>query len=109
MTPSGITTAGATQLNGLTLPIRSTEYDSGSPRIQMAESGLTPLGFTSLNAGATLSGYPGLYPSVWMGNDSEASPTSDSMEMDVDKIRFVWNPGVGGGTATPNPTKDRYF
>ena len=109
MTPSGITTAGATQLNGLTLPIRSTEYDSGSPRIQMAESGLTPLVFTALNAGATLSGYPGLYPSVWMGNDSEASPTSDSMEMDVDKIRFVWNPGVGGGLATPNPTKDRYF
>jgi hypothetical protein len=58
---------------------------------------------------ATISGYPAWIPVWWFGNDDTASPTANSITWYIDFFGFIWNPGVGGGTGTPNATKSRYF
>jgi hypothetical protein len=58
--------------------------------------------------GYTVTGYAGLLPIVMFGNDSQAAPATDN-RVCVDYFSFVWNPGVGGGTGTADPTKSRYF
>jgi hypothetical protein len=63
----------------------------------------------STKTGATLTGLPAVYPWWSFGNDTSASPTTLTKAISLDYIAFVWNPGVGGGTGTPNPLKARYF
>jgi len=64
---------------------------------------------TNNNANFTMSGVPSLMPYMTFGNDTTASPAASAKELYLDFFSFVWNPGVGGGTATPDPTKARYF
>lgn len=64
---------------------------------------------TGTDTGAVTSVYPALVPFVSFGNDTTASPVANTKAIQIDFFSFVWNPGVGGGTGTPNPTKARYF
>jgi len=64
---------------------------------------------TGADTGAVTSVYPALVPFVSFGNDTTATPTANTKAIQIDFFGFVWNPGVGGGTGTPNPTKARYF
>jgi hypothetical protein len=57
----------------------------------------------------SVQGYPSLLPIFMFGNDTQDSPASADARICVDYFSFVWNPGVGGGTGTPDPTKSRYF
>ena len=58
--------------------------------------------------GWSLLGFPSLVPIFMFGNDSQAGPVVNC-RICIDYFSFVWNPGVGGGTGTPDPTKSRYF
>ena len=60
------------------------------------------------NAGMTVTGYPALSPFIVFGNSSESSPTAARV-IEMDFFSFVANPGVGGGSGTPNPLKSRYW
>ena len=60
-------------------------------------------------ASSTLSGYPAWIPIFWFGNDDTASPSGNSITFFVDFFSLIWNPAVGGGTATPLLTNPRYF
>lgn len=64
---------------------------------------------SATSTGATMSYYPALYPWAAFGNDSTASPTAGSKGIFIDFFGFVWNPGVGSRTGTPNPNHARYF
>lgn len=61
------------------------------------------------DTGATTTLFPALLPFVTFGNDSSAAPVAGSKGIMVDYFGFVWNPGVGGGTGTPNSLKARYW
>ena len=58
--------------------------------------------------GWTVTGFASLIPVILFGNDTQAAPVNDNM-ICIDYFSFVWNPGVGAGTGTPDPTKSRYF
>ena len=58
--------------------------------------------------GWTATGWPSVFPAFLFGNDSTAAPAINTM-ICCNFFTMVWNPGVGGGTGTPNPTKPRYF
>lgn len=58
---------------------------------------------------ATWTGYPAVYPVVTFGNDSTLSPTANAKCLLLDYSAFIWNPGVNGGTGTPNSNLPRYF
>ena len=60
------------------------------------------------NSGAAVSGYPTLLPFFTFGNDTTASPVANRA-FAMDFFGLVWNPGVDGGTGTPNPAKSRYW
>lgn len=62
---------------------------------------------SSATASTTITGFPGLITYYAFGNDTQAAPVNKIMFLDY--IAFVKNPGVGGGTAIPDPTKSRYF
>lgn len=53
-------------------------------------------------------GYPAYTPGIAFGTDTEAGPTANAACL-IDYYGFVWNPGVGGGTGTPNSNKARYW
>lgn len=57
----------------------------------------------------SIKGYPAFYPGMTFGNDSSSTPTANSKAINLDFYGFVWNPGVGGGTGTPDATKPRYW
>lgn len=57
----------------------------------------------------TMTGFPGVVPIFSFGNDTQATPTANSLSFLVDYFSLVWNPGVGGGTGTPSSTLPRYF
>ena len=61
------------------------------------------------DTGAVTLVYPAFVPFVSFGNDTTATPPVDEKAIGIDFFAFVWNPGVGGGTATPNATLPRYF
>lgn len=61
------------------------------------------------DTGATTTLWPALLPFVAFGNDSQAGPVNGSKGIEIDFFGFVWNPGVGGGTGTPNSTLARYW
>ena len=63
----------------------------------------------AFQSATTLSGLPALFPYVAFGNDTSATPTAGAKSVVIDFVSFVWNPGVGGGTGTPNINKSRYF
>jgi len=58
--------------------------------------------------GFTATGWPSVFPMFEFGNDSEASPAANT-SIYCNYFAMVWNPGVGGGTGTPNKTKARYW
>lgn len=66
-------------------------------------------GSTSSVHAATIEGYPALSLYLAFGNDTEAVPTAKSKSIIIDFLSFVWNPGVGGGTGTPNANDARYW
>jgi len=57
----------------------------------------------------TVSFFPALLPFVAFGNDSQVTPTGSSKGIGIDYFGFVWNPGVAGGTGTPNVNLPRYW
>jgi hypothetical protein len=61
------------------------------------------------DTGAVTKVFPALVPFVSFGNDTQAAPTANLKAIQWDFISFVWNPGVGGGTGTPNSTLARYW
>ena len=61
-------------------------------------------GFVSGSA----TGYPAYTPGIMFGNDTEAAPTANAACL-IDYYGFIWNPGVGGGTGTPNSNLPRYW
>lgn len=61
------------------------------------------------DTGATTKVYPAFSPFISFGNDSSLAPGADTKAMAIDFFSFVWNPGVGGGSGTPNATLPRYF
>lgn len=63
----------------------------------------------TITTAATAVGFPAVLPYVGFGNDSNVSPTANSKGLLVDFFSFAWNPGVGGGTGTPNSSLTRYF
>ena len=69
--------------------------------------------FTSASSGsdtgAITTVYPAMVPFVSFGNDSQATPVAGTKGLGIDYFGFVWNPGVGGGTGTPNSLLARYF
>lgn len=65
------------------------------------------VGQTAASGTATMN--PALFPFISIGNSSQAAPVANQNGLVVDSVSFVWNPGVGGGTGTPNPTKSRFF
>lgn len=107
--------AGGTKITlaGLT---RSTALNG----IQVAAMGATSGAATSLfgysSDSAVSSGsetgtqtyYSALMPLFSFGNDNESSPVFNAA-LEMDFFSFVWNPGVGGGTGTPNSNKARYW
>lgn len=66
------------------------------------------IGSTSSQGSAVFTFYPGFYPAVIFGNDSESSPAVNK-SLIVNFFAFVWNPGVDGGSGTPNSLLPRYF
>lgn len=104
-TPYGgkVTLSGMTHIAGL-----------NGVQTLLVTSGPNILGSTSLSTVANgsetghVTGNFGCIPFVTFGNDTEASPVAN-VTMNWDFFSFAWNPGVGGGTATPNPLKSRYF
>lgn len=58
--------------------------------------------------GFTATGWPSVFPTFEFGNDSSASPATDTM-IACNFFAMVWNPRVGGGTGAPDPTKSRFF
>ncbi len=79
-------------------------FNDISPRIAYDST----LGSTTAQTTAVFSFRPPVYPAVIFGNDSEASPAADAT-LYIDFFSFVWNPGVGGGSGSPDSTKARYF
>jgi hypothetical protein len=65
--------------------------------------------FGTQSQNCTASGFVSWVPVCLYGNDDTASPTVESAMAVVDFFSFVWNPGIGGGTGTPNPLLPRYF
>jgi len=61
------------------------------------------------DTGAVTVVYPAFVPFVAFGNDTTATPPVNEKAIGIDFFAFVWNPGVGGGTGTPNATLPRYF
>ena len=60
-------------------------------------------------AAGNMTGYPAVIPIVTLNNDSQASPTAGSKAVFVDYFSYIWNPGVNGGTGTPNSGLARYW
>lgn len=60
-----------------------------------------------ISQSGSMTGFPAVSPFIAFGNDSEVTPQSTTCAIDF--FSFIWNPGVGGGTATPNPNISRYF
>lgn len=56
-----------------------------------------------------LSCYPGVTPIASLCNDSTGGTDPQWRQLMVDFFSLVWNPGVGGRTATPQPNLARYF
>lgn len=69
---------------------------------------VTPFASTAGTNGTT-SFYPALVPCVVFGNDSTATPITKTKGILVDFFSFIWNPGINGGTGTPNVNKSRYW
>jgi len=67
-------------------------------------------GSGSDSSGVTISGYPAVVPVVILGNDDTASPTYESMGIQVDYFSLVWNPGLNPtNSLKPTNTKARYW
>jgi hypothetical protein len=102
---SGITTVALAFLNAggpYTLLNMAVEV-SGHFRIVHANVGNTS------SANGAMTGFPAVIPIFSFGNDTQAAPTADTLSFLADFFSLVWNPGVGGGTGTPNRLLPRYF
>lgn len=53
--------------------------------------------------------YPGVTPIASLCNDSTGGTDPQARQLMIDFFSLVWNPGVNGGTATPNSSLARYF
>ena len=60
-------------------------------------------------ANSTITFYPAMAPYLAFGNDSQAGQAAQTKALSVDFFGFDWNPGVGGGTGTPNSILARYW
>lgn len=68
----------------------------------------TTAGVSGSQSGFTATGWPSVFPMFEFGNDSEASPATNT-DICANFFSMVWNPGVGGGTGTATATKPRYW
>jgi len=100
---SGITTAAYTFLNGSTVVL----YDSTGTTYKFPFTHANQ-GFATIND-AKYVGFPAVTPIFSFGNDTQAAPTNAIAGFLIDYFSLMWNPGVGGGTGTPDKTKARYF
>jgi hypothetical protein len=103
VTIAGYTGAGAA-FNG-THRIVNIGGSAGQFNIALAGSS----GGGAIDASGTINGFPGVFPWFSFGNSKASSPTANRNGLLLDFAGFVWNPGVGGGTGTPNPLTARYF
>lgn len=93
---SDITTAGFGGLvSGSPWTVKKVNENAQAPitLIEFVSPSLTNAGPSVLNSTPTNSNfvaYPGVYPGVWFGNDSTASPTASTATIEVDKIFFNW-------------------
>lgn len=99
ITLSGLT-GGDTGLNG----VHTVIYSTGTTLFFDTKVG----NIGNHGASFTTVGLPALIPYCCFGNDDSVSVVSDTTAF-VDFFSFVWNPGVGGGTGTPNPALSRYW
>ncbi len=102
---SKVTVSGITSTNAVLNGVQTVLAGGGDTIVAWADTG----GTLSLQVDTiATSGLPGVFPWMSFGNDTEASPVVDT-SVRIDYFSFVWNPGVGGGTGTPDATKSRYF
>lgn len=94
--------AGLSGLNG----IRTVVSNRNSSNSFFVVS--TAAGVTGSQTGFTATGWPSVFPMFEFGNDSSAVPVIDTA-IACNFFAMVWNPGVGGGTGAPDPTKSRFF
>jgi hypothetical protein len=107
VTLSGITRSGYTGNNGTWTCVGG---GGGSASNQWYfRGGEFTAGSTVTLTGCTCAGNIALGPSFTFGNDTSSSPVANSKGVSIDFFSFAWNPGVGGGTGTPNPLKARYW
>jgi hypothetical protein len=99
-------TGGNAALNGNHTLVQAASQPLNVPRI-MNFVFPTPIGLTNPGVWKAI-GYPALMPIVLFGNDSSASPSTNT-KMCVDYFSFVMNAGIATASATPDPTKSRYF
>jgi hypothetical protein len=54
--------------------------------------------------------FPGVGPFMSFGNDTQATtPAINDVSLFFEFCSLIWNPGVGGGTASTNSLRARYF
>lgn len=106
-TLAGITLSGFTGNNGTWVCVGG---GGGSANNQFYFRGGQFTAASTVTVNGTCAGYPAFLPYCAFGNDSNVTtPTANSKGVALDFFSFIWNPGVGGGTGTPNPLKARYF
>lgn len=98
-------TAGNNALNGTFTTSQTFISINSNDRLDYALAGTIA---NNGPGGWSVKGYASLLPIFMYGNDSQAAPVTDT-RICIDYFSFVWNPGVGAGTGTPDPTKSRYF
>lgn len=106
VTIAGITRAGFTGNNGKWTIIGG---GGGSAYNAFYFSGGQFTAGSTVTVNGIVTGNPAFLPCFTFGNDTSASPVANSKGVVLDFFSFIWNPGVGGGTGTPNPLKARYF
>lgn len=106
VTIAGITRAGFTGNNGKWTVIGG---GGGSAYNAFYFSGGQFTAGSTVTVNGTVEGYPAFLPCFTFGNDTSATPVANSKGVVLDFFSFIWNPGVGGDTGTPNSSKARYF
>lgn len=96
-------------LTGVTAPLNGSYVNSVGDAAFQTFAALSAASVTATAVtGWTLTGYPALIPFFSLGNSFAASLVTDLRIMAA-FFSFVQNPGVGGGTGAPDPTKSRFF
>lgn len=62
---------------------------------------------TTANATPTVTGYPGVVPYFAWGNDTQSTPATANIALDL--FAMVWNTGLASSPATLDTTRSRYL